>query len=483
MHEVKDALAKAPCKTKWLNDNSFMKQNPITKERTPSCQVTLKDGRIWFHDWGSGISFKEFCEALGVDYYAAIGNCKKRTKHSIADRIAYGYRDYLGEGVRATIYDYTDEEYSYLYSRVRLEGGSKQDGEHRRKKEFYFYLIDYAGETYQKCDENKGIKIPRRVLYRLPKLIQALNAGRTVYIAEGEKDIHTLESLGYTATCAGASGDWKPEYGRYFKGARVVICPDNDTSGKKYLESVLRSLKWYAHSVKTVFTCKREGGDISDFITDGNSKESFEFLVNEAETVYAPWIETSLCKGKPSLKVNSDLLSEVILRNEPHLLSRNPADDKDALYFYGEYGFYQRCNRNELKSRIKQYLPLGIASDNSLNNTANLMLASVSPDRIVSADDLDSEERVIVLRNGIYNLDTRQLEPFTSNRFITRTLHCSFTESDKIPERFIEFLRTLCTRSGGIVDEDAIKVLQEFMGLALSNFPGYRIKKALMLRY
>ena len=38
------------------------------------------------------------------------------------------------------------------------------------------------------------------LLYRLPEVIQAVKAGETVFICEGEKDVDRLRSLGLTAT-------------------------------------------------------------------------------------------------------------------------------------------------------------------------------------------------------------------------------------------------------------------------------------------
>jgi putative DNA primase/helicase len=42
----------------------------------------------------------------------------------------------------------------------------------------------------------KGVRL---VLYRLPELLRRAN--ETVFICEGEKDVHALESLGLLATC------------------------------------------------------------------------------------------------------------------------------------------------------------------------------------------------------------------------------------------------------------------------------------------
>ncbi len=48
------------------------------------------------------------------------------------------------------------------------------------------------------------------VIYRLPEIIRAIRKGRTVYIAEGEKGVQAIESLGLDATCSpGGAGKWR----------------------------------------------------------------------------------------------------------------------------------------------------------------------------------------------------------------------------------------------------------------------------------
>ena len=41
----------------------------------------------------------------------------------------------------------------------------------------------------------------RRVLYRLPKIIEAVKDGEIIWVVEGEKDVHSLERAGVVATC------------------------------------------------------------------------------------------------------------------------------------------------------------------------------------------------------------------------------------------------------------------------------------------
>ncbi|MGA0615913.1 AAA family ATPase [Paracoccus sp. KR1-242] len=65
--------------------------------------------------------------------------------------------------------------------------------------------------------------------YRLPELLDDLADGRTVFVVEGEKKVDMLRDLGVPATCNhGGAGKWPSELTEHFRGADVVILPDND---------------------------------------------------------------------------------------------------------------------------------------------------------------------------------------------------------------------------------------------------------------
>ena len=62
----------------------------------------------------------------------------------------------------------------------------------------------------------------RRVLYSLPRVIEAVAAGRTIYVVEGEKDVHAIERAGETCNPGGA-GKWREDYSAALAGAKVVV--------------------------------------------------------------------------------------------------------------------------------------------------------------------------------------------------------------------------------------------------------------------
>ena len=113
-----------------------------------------------------------------------------------------------------------------------------------------------------------GATRERPELYRLPKVLEAVAAGRTVYLTEGEKDVHALESLGVVATTSpmGAS-NWSKVDPAPLAGAHVVVVPDNDAPGEKYLADVLATLSGVAASLRVAHA--KEGKDAADHVAAG----------------------------------------------------------------------------------------------------------------------------------------------------------------------------------------------------------------------
>jgi putative DNA primase/helicase len=66
------------------------------------------------------------------------------------------------------------------------------------------------------------------IVYRLPEITEAVSVGRTIYICEGEKDVHTaVDRLKIDATCnqGGCGGGWLEQYNETLRGVDVVVIP------------------------------------------------------------------------------------------------------------------------------------------------------------------------------------------------------------------------------------------------------------------
>lgn len=134
---------------------------------------------------------------------------------------------------------------------------------------------DYDGAEYRFRD------CPR-VPYRLPEVLKA----ETVYLPEGEKDVHTLEAWGLVASCnSGGSGSSALYAGwaDYFRDRHIVILPDNDGPGRKHAAAVAVALLGVAASVRIVeLPGLPAKGDVTDWREAGGTLERFRELTEAA---------------------------------------------------------------------------------------------------------------------------------------------------------------------------------------------------------
>lgn len=154
-------------------------------------------------------------------------------------------------------YPYCDENGALLFEVVRIEIPGQ-------KKTFQQISADgYFGTS--------GI---RRVLYRLPDVVQAAQAGGIAAVVEGEKDVETLAAMGITATTMpGGSGmGWSDDYTQHLKGAgEVIVIADNDETGLTHAETVAASLDRYGIDYRVLVSDRAK--DITDHVAAGGTLE------------------------------------------------------------------------------------------------------------------------------------------------------------------------------------------------------------------
>lgn len=161
-----------------------------------------------------------------------------------------------------TTYNYTDEKGQLAYQVVRFA-----------PKDFRQRKPDGAGGWSWTI---KGVKT---LPYQLPEVLEAIKAKKPIFIVEGEKDVDTLRSHGYTATCnSGGAGKWTKAHAMWLRGADAIIVPDNDEPGRKHAELVSRSLA----GIASTGTLNLEDGikDVTEwFERGGGSREKLDELI------------------------------------------------------------------------------------------------------------------------------------------------------------------------------------------------------------
>lgn len=113
--------------------------------------------------------------------------------------------------------------------------------------------------------------------YRLPQMLAGIAKERTIWIAEGEKDVLALTAEGMAATCnAEGAGKWTDAHSAYLKDADVIVVADRDVAGRKHAEKVVASLIPVARSIEVVVA--RAGKDAADHLAAGHRYWEFDTI-------------------------------------------------------------------------------------------------------------------------------------------------------------------------------------------------------------
>jgi hypothetical protein len=168
-------------------------------------------------------------------------------------------------------WQYQDEDRVTVFVKHRLRVGESG-------KTYRLYKVDSDGKRYPTLGD------ARIVPYKLPDLLDAKTAGRIIYLAEGEKAVDALMSLGVAATTAhSGAGHWPESITEYFAGANVVILPDNDLSGWSYARKAAEAILPIAKAVKVVdLGLQEQGDDAYEFIEAGGGRSELAALVKAA---------------------------------------------------------------------------------------------------------------------------------------------------------------------------------------------------------
>ena len=210
-----------------------------------NCQVGCGGGDvITFLSRRQGITEVEFCKRLtNGNGHAAPPPRPKREEPSIEPK-----------GKIAATYDYFDEVGTLLYQVVRMD-----------PKDFRQRRPDGKGGWIWNMQDT------RRVLYNLKLILNPLN--KFVWVVEGEKDADNLVKIELCATTnVGGAKKWAAAYADTLKDKDVLLCGDNDDTGRAHMKLVLESLNDKAHSIRKI-TVPEPHKDISDYITSFASVE------------------------------------------------------------------------------------------------------------------------------------------------------------------------------------------------------------------
>lgn len=345
--------------------------------------------------------------------------------------------------------------------RARIEAVYDYVDEHGAAR---FQVVRYSPKAFkQRVPNGNGsynwsLKGVTRVLYRLPVVTQRAAEGKVILLAEGEKDVHALESIGVPATTnAGGAGKWQVSYSKSLTGAQVVIVPDNDEAGREHAEKVAQALQGYGKSVRVLeLPGLPPKGDVSDWVAAGGTREQLIELVRacpewepkplaersgpgsasipltdlgNAERLIAAhggnlrfevdsgkWLVWNGKRWEPDSESQVKRLAAKVIRDMTALLKDLDGRARDELYAH--------IKKSESKPRLD----------------AMVRAAAENIDRVpIRAADLDREPMFLNCLNGTVDLRSGERRPHAREDLITKLAPVEYDPNAKAP-RWLQFL-------------------------------------------
>ena len=201
---------------------------PCHSDHKPSLDICEKDGKILMTCPVCGADGRAVMQAVGLNVRELFYE-QRQSKQEKPQSVDYLYSDTLKK-TRYYTWNATKNQYDKAFCWYHMANGAWTKG--------------------------KGSEQPP--LYKQKNIRWAIDHGKTLYIAEGEKDVDTLtKRLHLPAVCSphGAGqgkleSKWRADYNALFAGADVAILADNDEAGKALAQHIAAQLLPFAKSVR-----------------------------------------------------------------------------------------------------------------------------------------------------------------------------------------------------------------------------------------
>jgi hypothetical protein len=252
------------------NGDRWTARCPAHDDRTPSLSIGEGDDGRALLKCHKGCETEEIVREAGLSM-----------RDLFSDDVDTSWSPFGDEAKEAAVYEYVAGSGEVRFEVVRFELADPTHPAYPDKT----FIQRVPGKGWGRKKHGA-----RPILYRLPDVLEAAAKGRVVFVVEGEKDVHTLEEMGFTATCnPGGAGKWRDAYSRALKGAHVVILADNDPAGRDHAREVSRSTYPHAASVRIVkLPDLPKKGDVTDWLGAGHTADELKAIIQRTEPLEAP---------------------------------------------------------------------------------------------------------------------------------------------------------------------------------------------------
>lgn len=358
-------------------------------------------------------------------------------------------------------YDYTDENGVLLFQVVRYF-----------PKEFRQRQPDGKGDWLWKME---GV---RRVLFRLPQVLEAKANGETIYLTEGEKDALALVKLGLAATThAGGAGKWREEYTKTLTDCHVVMVPDQDEAGRKHRDLVQSALTPYVASFAVVNLPLK---DAADWVAQGGTRFDLEGLIDAEPPQNSPPKPEPADDFRPQETLTDLGNARRLIRLFGSVLRYCPAQD---LWYQYNRGVWLGDEKMQIQylatetvkdiyatvptlptSELREaYSKWGRKCEGVARQHAMVDLARSQPGIPIGQNQLDAHPHLINCTNGTYDLLTQQLGPHNPDHLLTRQLPYAY-DPRAIAPKWFAFLERVFDANA-----EMVSFVQRAVGYSLSG--------------
>ena len=193
----------------------------------------------------------------------------------------------------------------YLPEQIKESGLVRMDGSDYFRNEIIFpYLV------FGRAMQLRGKKIGGKArgmsgVQTIPYNLDSILGEDTVYAAEGEIDVLTLQQMGFNAIGVPGVHTWKDEWSDELSDAkRIYIIFDQDTAGRSGAEKLASKLGPRSRIVEL----PKKGIDVNDwYVKYAKRREDFEFLLSKAKGGLLVTVQQSYERWT-EIEGNSDLV-------------------------------------------------------------------------------------------------------------------------------------------------------------------------------
>lgn len=242
------------------SDGSYMCKCPAHDDKKQSLHITPGSGKTLIKCF-AGCTVENILAAKGLSFTDLYYPGTDSTDPGRRD-----WRSWLSDKVQKegyhliATYDYQSiDSGEYSFTKIRLE-----------PKDFRYGIVSEGRISFglKNTDGKKTSrkKLPAAAYGSIDKIRSTENTERKIFYCEGEKDVETLQEMGFLAFTAGAAEDWEERIAPLTKDRDLIILSDNDSAGFNLSAAVMESCQKLAKSVKIIIPVKdEEKADVSDF--------------------------------------------------------------------------------------------------------------------------------------------------------------------------------------------------------------------------